>query len=143
MKRHPDWQARLVAYVVPMMSAPFSPGRVDCALFAAGGVKAMTGKDFARGFRGYRTLRAGLKKLREKGFADHVALAAARLPEVTHEGQPAPAMAQVGDVAVVETEEGPALGLVQGEAVYVMGPAGLGLVPLTDPRVIRAFRVGA
>jgi len=68
------------------------------------------------------------------GFADHVALAAALLPEMPS------AYARTGDGAVVATEDGPALGLVQGEMIYVLGPRGLSLVPRS--RATRAFRVG-
>ena len=134
MKRHDDWQGRLTDYVVPLMGAEFSFGQLDCALFAAGAVKAMTGKDLAWGFRSYRTLKGGLKKLKAAGYDDHIALAADKLPEIP------PSFAQVGDVAVVETDEGPALGVVQGETIYVMRLDGLGLVPLTT--ATRAFRVG-
>jgi len=50
------------------------------------------------------------------------------------------AYARTGDGAVVATEDGPALGLVQGEMIYVLGPRGLSLVPRS--RATRAFRVG-
>lgn len=132
--RHPDWQARLTDYVVQMMRADFRPGQADCALFAAGAVKAVTGEDHARGHRGYRTIAEGMRKLRRAGFEDHVALVASILPEI------APAFAQVGDVAVIETDEGPALGVVQGEMIYCLRPDGMGLVPLLS--AVRAFRVG-
>lgn len=132
MKRD-DWQARLTEYVVAVQRQAFEPGRMDCALFAAGAVHAMTGEDMAKGFRGYKTLAGGYRKLKAQGFADHVALAALRFKEVP------PAFAQVGDVAAVPTDEGLALGIVQGEWIYVMRPDGLGIVSLLD--AARAFRV--
>lgn len=131
--RRPDWQARLTAYVVSMQGAGFEAGRLDCALFAAGAVEAMTGTDHARGYRGYRTVAGGYKRVKARGHADHVALVASRLKEVP------PSFAQAGDLAVVPGEDGPALGIVQGEHVYVMRPDGLGLVSLLS--VERAFRV--
>jgi hypothetical protein len=131
--RRADWQARLTDYVISVQGASFRPGRLDCALFAAGAVRAMTGRDHARGFRGYRTLAGGARRLQARGFEDHVALVAARLEEVP------PAFAQAGDLAVIPTGEGPALGIVQGEQVYVMRPDGLGLVSRLD--AARAFRV--
>lgn len=132
--RHPDWQARLVAYLHASAREPFKPGRHDCALFAAGAVLAMTGQDMAAGWRGrYTTLSGGLRVLRKAGHADHVALAASMFPEVPV------AMAQPGDLAAVPTPDGLALGVVQGEAVYVIGPGGLALVSLMTAQ--RAFRV--
>ena len=132
--RRSDWREALTAYLVGTAAEPFVPGKADCALFAAGAVKAMTGQDFAHGFLGYRTTKGGLKKLMAKGYADHVALAASVLEEIP------PAFAQVGDVAVVPGDDGTdALGIVQGEMIYVSAPAGRGLVPLTS--ATRAFRV--
>ena len=81
----------------------------------------------------YSTMRGGLRVLRKAGFEDHIALAAAHFPEVP------PLMAQPGDLAVVPTDDGQALGVVQGEAVYVLGPHGLGLVSILSAS--RAFRV--
>ena len=39
-----------------------------------------------------------------------------------------PAFAQAGDLAVVPGEDGIALGIVQGENIYVLLPTGFGLV---------------
>lgn len=134
MMRQPDWHARLVEYLHGARVRPFQFGQHDCSLFAADCVAAMTGNDMAADWRGrYSTMRGGLRVLRKAGFDDHIALAASRFPEV------APLMAQPGDLAVVPTDDGPALGVVQGEAVYVLGPHGLGLVSILSAS--RAFRV--
>lgn len=134
IRRLDDWEPRLIGYVMPRMSDGFAWGRNDCALFAAGAVQAMTGVDLAHGYRGYRSLEGGLRRLKARGFEDHIALAASLLEEV-----PA-SLAHRGDVAVVQGDPGQALGIVQGEAVYVLRPyGGVGLVPVTE--VLRAFRV--
>lgn len=131
--RLPDWRQRLIDHIVATAAEPFKPGAHDCALAAANAVKAMTGKDYARGFRGYRTVAEGLRKLKAKGYEDHVALVAEHFEEIP------PAMAQVGDIAVVQGDDGLALAIVQGELLYVTGPQGRALVPLTS--AMRAFRV--
>ena len=134
MTRLPDWHARLVAYLAAAARTPFDPGRHDCALFASGAVEAVTGMDLAEGWRGrYRTLAGGRRVLKRAGFADHIDLAARCLEEVPV------SWARPGDIAAVPSADGPALGVVQGGAVYVIGPAGIGLVPLRD--ATRAFRV--
>ena len=126
-----DRLSLLIAYAAEAGARPFRPGRHDCALFAAGWVKLATGQDLARGWRStYRSLRRGQQLLEEAGFADHIALAAAHLPEIP------PAFAQVGDVAVLETQ---AFGIVTGEMIYCLKPQGLGLVPRSAMR--RAFQV--
>jgi len=132
-KRHPDWQQRLTDYLRAHHARPFAWGRWDCALFVAGGVRAMTGRDPMRGLRGYRTLREGLRKAQAAGLEDHVAAVADRFPEIH------PAFAGPGDIAVVPGEPGLALGIVQGAQIYVVGERGLGLMLLTEAR--RAFRV--
>ena len=126
-----DRLSLLIAYAAEASARSFRPGRHDCALFAAGWVKQVTGQDFARGWRStYRSLRRGQQLLEEAGYTDHVALAAAHLPEI------APAFAQVGDLAVLDDQ---ALGIVAGEMIYCLKPEGLGLVPRGQMR--RAFQV--
>jgi hypothetical protein len=133
MTRLPGWQKRLTAYIAACARRDFAPGQHDCAQFAAGAVEVMTGEALAPGFRDYGTIEGGIARLRAAGYRDHVALAAALLPEI------APMMATPGDVAVVERDGDLALGIVQGAKVYVVGPEGLGLVDLTE--AVRAFKV--
>ncbi|MDA3888699.1 MAG: hypothetical protein PF443_07845 [Allgaiera sp.] len=134
MKRFTDWQSRLISYLHDVLRRPFQEGMHDCALFAAGAVEAMTGEDYAAPYRGrYTTTLGGLRILRKDGYDDHVALAAAHLAEVPG------AFAQPGDLAVIPTDDGPSLGVVQGDRVYCLLPIGLGLEPLSS--ATRAFRV--
>lgn len=131
-----DWRRRLAQWMADCPRQPLAYGRHDCALFAASAVHAMTGHDFAAPYRGrYTTLRGGLRVLRAAGFEDHVALARHCLPVI-----PA-AFAAPGDLAVIPTGDPlPALGVVQGAAVFVLTPEGaIGLVPLTH--AIEALRV--
>lgn len=122
-----DWQGRLTEYLNATTQRRFRPGRHDCALFVAGAVKAMTGVDHAKGWRGYTSLKAGQAALQEAGFADHVALVAAHYPEIPV------AFARMGDVAVCE---GDALGIVTGEMVTVLRPDGRGLIPLMEAKKV-------
>jgi len=136
MKRRHDWRPALLAYMQAVAPIPFQWGRHDCALFAAGAVEAMTGEDFAAPYRGrYTTLLGGLRVLRRDGFADQAALTASLFEEI------APALAGVGDIAVVPEGDVIALGVVQGPRIYVVGPdvTGIGTVDLL--RASRAFRV--
>lgn len=135
MMRHPDWYARLAAYVAQVEAQPFVPGRFDCALFAAGAVEAMTGVDLAAHWRGrYRSVRGGVRVLRAEGYADHVALAAAHFEAIP------PAMAGIGDLGVVPSDTGHAMGVVLGSTVAVLRPeGGLGRVALSQ--LMGAFRV--
>lgn len=120
----------LINYLNSVRGQKFRPGKHDCALFVAGWVKIATGDDHARGWRGYRSLKAGQKKLAEGGHEDHIALAASILHEV------APAMAANGDLAVVN---GNALGIINAERVFVLHPDGLAHV--SRMKAERAFKV--
>ncbi|MFN4191809.1 MAG: DUF6950 family protein [Tabrizicola sp.] len=121
--RLPDWRSRLNDYLGEVAPADFRYGSNDCALFAAGAVRAMTGHDPAAAFRGvYSTLEGGLKRVRKAGFADHVAVVRTLFAEV-----PA-AFAQVGDIAVLDSKGEPVLGVVVGEVVACLSPRGLGHV---------------
>jgi hypothetical protein len=95
-----DPLSMLIAYAAEAGARPFRPGRHDCALFAAGWVKQVppARTSPAAGAARYRSLKRGQTLLETAGFADHVALAAAQLPEI------APAFAQVGDLAVLEDQ---------------------------------------
>jgi hypothetical protein len=134
MDRRPDWKPRLIEWLASIARTPFEVGKHDCALFVAGAINAMTGEDPAARFRGrYTTVRGGLRVIRAEGFNDPVEMIANRLEEV------APLMAQVGDIAVVDTPEGPALGVVAGAEILVLGLDGLGAVSLLEGK--RAFKL--
>lgn len=121
----------LQTYLAEVRRKRFRPGQHDCALFVAGWVKMVTGQDHARGWRSkYRSLKRGRAMLQEAGHADHIALAASVLEEVS------PAMAQTGDLAVID---GNALGVVSSDRVFVLHPDGLGHV--SRMRAGRAFKV--
>lgn len=135
MTRRADWRSRLRSYVDDCRRRPIDLGRHDCALFAAGAVEAMTGIDHAADFRGsYGTMAGGLRRVRKAGYIDHVDMVAALYPEI----RPA-ILAQVGDIAVVDGEGAPALGIVGGARVFVLRPAGMVTLDLTA--IQRAFRV--
>lgn len=135
MKRYSFWRTALADYLQRVSSRPFVPGEHDCALFAAGGVEAMTSEDFGAGYRGrYKTLAGGYRLLKKRGFESHADLAASIFEEIH------PSHAMVGDIAAVNGDGGIALGIVQGEGVYVLSPEGrIDTVPLLN--AIRAFRV--
>jgi hypothetical protein len=132
--RRPDWRARLVSYLALASGRTFRPGLMDCALFGAGGVEALTGFDPAADLRGkYRSIEGGYRALKAQGFASHTDFAASLL-EPIH-----PAFAQAGDLAVLPGDGGDALGIFQGPSVYCLGLSGL--VCVSRLNVKGAFKV--
>ena len=135
IKRHPEWRGNLCAYLESVSQDHFRPGVHDCALFAAGAVRAMTGVDLAAGYCGqYSTIADGMRMLRREGVRDLASLVSRHFQEIP------PLMAGVGDIALVEGEGGAdALGVVQAAAIFVLQRGGLGRVSLQAG--IKGFRV--
>jgi len=103
-------------------------------LFAAGVLKAMTGHDVAKGLRGYKSLKEGLRKIKDKGFSDPSGPFAAVLEEIP------PLMAQPGDIVKFEGELGVCLGVkIPGAAYAVDQVYGVGRADMTD--AVAAYRV--
>ena len=137
MKRLDGWYTSLANYVEIVRRTPFAYGEHDCALFAAGAVRAMTGDDPAADLRGsYSTLAGGMRKLKKLGFANHAEFAASLFAEVH------PSEGQIGDIAAIPVSDGAfALGVVAGSHILIVQPdrAGLGVVELLAAS--RMFRI--
>ena len=135
MIRRSDWEQRLADYLASCADAEFVWGRMDCALFAAGAVLAMTDFDPAAAFRGkYRSQAGSVRALRLYG--------ACTLPETIatmFEDRPV-AFARRGDLALHDGAVGVCVG---AEAVFV-GQEGdrPGLVRVPRAEWTRAWSVG-
>lgn len=133
--RFKDWEPRLVEYLASVAAVSFNAGTHDCAQFTGGAIEAMTGVNpAAKWFAGYSSIKAGVAALKRAGFDDHIAVAASLYDEIP------PAFAHKGDIGVVDGAEGlGALGIVQGEGVFVLSPEGMAIV--NRLQLNRAFRV--
>lgn len=139
--RHVDWPDRLHQALETAREMPFEWGTSDCALFACDVVLAMTGTDLAAGFRGVYDSRRGahyaLKDVCGGGLETLVETRAAE-----HQIAEVPlAFAQRGDVVLLNTQTGPALGICIGmDAVVPIEGQGFTAVPMAEVR--RAWAVG-
>lgn len=139
MNRHPKWEPRLTAFVEAARARPYAYGQWDCVLLCAGAVKAVTGKDPARGHRGkYRSPASAVRYLRSLGF-DH--------PEQLIDSQLAPkpvGFAQRGDLVLCRTPSGDNPGVCMGDFALVVGQQGEaeGLVPVPRTLWLKAWAVG-
>lgn len=125
-----DWRQRLIEYLTEVSTRTLTFGEHDCAIFAGGAAGAQMGVDYIGEWVGtYFDWTTGIEALNAKGYADHIDLVRQTFAEIPV------ALAQEGDIAVVDT----ALGVVQGSAIYVLRPEGIGLVPLMVATT--AFRV--
>lgn len=132
MKRYPDWQLRLEAFV-RVRSAPFEWAANDCALFAAGAVEAQTGVHLCPELRDYGNVREAMRALAAIGGVR--ALAARALGETI----PVP-FARIGDVVVVQAGKREALAICNGQTAIAPGPDGVIGFPMKQ--ALAAWRVG-
>lgn len=131
----PDWKTRLSRYMLAVMHKPFAYGEHDCALLWAGAIEAMTGQDLAAEWRGrYTTRLGGLRHLRKAGHDDHIALVEALFQKMQN-----PRFAQVGDLAVINTDDGMGSGVITGPFIAALGEAGMQMLPMTQAK--RVYRV--
>jgi len=133
MRRIENWPFALSRFLTERQAVPFVWGASDCCLFAADAVVAITGEDFAAGYRGtYATEEEAQALLEAAGGV--AALAGAVGPRCL------PTEARRGDVVLTE---GGALGVVDDSgrrvALYV---AGRGLSRLPADCIRMAWRVG-
>lgn len=117
--KHPDWHNRLIAVIRAAEKRPFLWGEHDCCLFAADCAEAMTGDNFADGWRGTYDSETGAKKALLGGGGSLEKVLAKYLDEVPVK------MAQRGDIAIVENAGTRCAGVIYGGAVWVPGETGL------------------
>ncbi|ORC19861.1 hypothetical protein B1H42_16565 [Enterobacter cloacae subsp. cloacae] len=117
--KHPDWHNRLIAVIRAAEKRSFLWGEHDCCLFAADCAEAMTGENFADGWRGTYDSETGAKKALLRGGGSLEKVLAKYLDEVPVK------MAQRGDIAIVENAGTRCAGVIYGGAVWVPGETSL------------------
>lgn len=130
-----EYWPQILADFIAAADRPFCWGTWDCGLLAADCVLAMTGVDIAAEFRGrYKTARGARKVMR-----GDMAQMMARVSQTY--GMPAipPLAAQRGDMVMIDTPLGDALGICVGSRVACAGPDGLVYVPIAQ--ALLAWRV--
>lgn len=138
LTRLPDWRRRFEAAIDEIKAKPFSWYDHDCGPGLAGRlVEAQTGASLSGFTVGrYHDAASAARLIRDLGFASLGNLVASLLPEIH------PSEARVGDIAAMPVPGpiGHALGVVNGERIFVLTETGIGTVDLLDAAM--AFRVG-
>jgi hypothetical protein len=144
IQRHLHWATRHYhTFLLDRAASKFSWGQHDCALFAADGVRAITGVDIAAAFRGrYDDEASALAAIKEITGGETVEDAAAwcaskhGLPEL-----PFPLMAQRGDLCTVADGGRVIAGLIHlsGRHIVCAGADHLHRISITSIR--RAWHV--
>jgi hypothetical protein len=134
--RHPEWQKRLADVIAASEREHFAYGRHDCVQFAFRCAASVTGRKCIPAHRNYKSKRGSQTAMRRAGFKS--------LGEVVgsvFELLSFPLLAQRGDIVLIDSTNGDALGVVgiDGATVHCLGPQGFQNLPLS--RAIQAWRV--
>jgi hypothetical protein len=125
--KHPDWHRRLINFLVSQQNAHFIWGQNDCCLFACACVLAITGTDPMAQWRGKYTTELGAKRYLKKYGGGTIlnafnAVFGPIKPRLN---------ANNGDLILIDTDQGDAVGIMQGCQVWAVGPAGLITLPIS------------
>jgi hypothetical protein len=142
LTRSSSWQSSLSQYLVACARQPFRYGVMDCGLFIAGAISAMTGLDVAAPLRGTYTNRreafAAIKALCGKPTMEAIAeyLANAHgIPEV-------PVLcAQRGDPVLLRHGRTSSLGVIAMHGTEILTPCKDGLFRLPLSHATRAWHI--
>jgi hypothetical protein len=130
--RYPDWDRRLTSHLFGRLRERFSYGGLDCVLFAANAVQAMTGTDLLGELRGkWHTKSQAMRMIASLGGL-RAAVA----------GVMGPASEQVpkrGDLVLCELGLGPTLCLSWG--IGVLGPGAEGLMTMRLPAQFETWSI--
>ena len=122
-----NWPQILAQEIEAARTRPFAWGSADCALFVADVVLAMTGHDYAADLRGYTGRAGAMERIADAGSLEQ--LVAGLL------GEPWPVNSiGRGDVVLIDTPKGEALGICLGTSCAFAGPKGLEFLAHRDPR---------
>lgn len=141
LKRLPKWRGPYSDLIDRIRARPFDwTSQYDCLMgLAIEAVRAITGHDFGAPYRGkYETPIGAYQLMRRAGFTDLGDAIASQLPEVpVHR-------ARIGDIVTLANPDDVifsyALGVVNGERIFVLREDGLGTRDLLEAE--RAFAVG-
>lgn len=131
--RIPQWPAALATLIEARAHVPFAWGPNDCASFVADAVLAMTDADLLNELRGTRrTIRAARQQIKRIGGVSAVIERAGLRPVPV-------ALAQRGDVLLIEQGDWPVLAVCNGAEALGTGIEGLAVS--TMDKVVAAWRV--
>jgi hypothetical protein len=126
----PEEEKALIDFLHAWQGLPFVWGKNDCCLFACNSVLAVTGIDPGWKYRDLYTTELGaLKALKKHGGGD------IKTAFTQVFGPIKPRLnAENGDLVLIDTELGDAVGVVQSCKVWAVSPAGLVSLPISQAK---------
>jgi hypothetical protein len=141
IRRHQDWPVVLPKALRELWGTPFAWGSHDCALAACTVIEAMTGHDPAAELRGTYDSETGALRAISRAGAEGLEDLAVRLANECGFPPVAVLMAQRGDLVLIPTSEGPALGIVDMDGIHAVFPSEKNAVRRPLRQCGRAWRI--
>lgn len=136
--RLPGWEQRLASVLEAYRTRPYRLGVSDCIRLACESVEALTGESYWHLLQGrYHDRDSAIRLVHVWGRNWTYAFSALWGVEAS-----APLAARRGDILTFEDEHDKHLAVCNGTTAAVYGPGGIGFVPITDPRMREAWRIG-
>lgn len=117
------WEGRLELMLGQV--GPFEWGTNDCCMFAVSAVEAITGVDYGKPYRGYKTQRGAATRLLKAGGVEAIATKALGEPKSRK-------LAKRGDVVSLFSDEQISLGVCIGDKIAAVSDNGLVLIPMNQ-----------
>lgn len=140
-----DIKAEIIEYIEQCQTKPFQWGTFDCCMFVCDFYKQAIGIDLAHWYRDKYNDEAGayqamLKRTRRKKISNSLVQRVAEIEcEANNFTEINYKFSQSGDMCVVNTPQGWALGLIHNGKVWATTTKGLVTLPLKE--VIKAWRM--
>lgn len=142
MRRAPNWQSALSRYIVSRAHAPFRYGVMDCGLFVADALAAMTGDDVAQELRGrYTTRREAFAHIERICGAPTMQAVAEYLAARNGLNEVPVTMAQRGDPLILRHGARSSLAIADLAPGYLLTPYRDGLLRLRIDLATRAYHL--
>lgn len=145
LTRLPDWRSRMHTNLDKVKVTPFGWGKNDCATLLTSHVFSLTGQDILKDYpQNYDSLEGALEAIKEYGYADFNEMVAANFAEIPTNH----VHAQVGDLAMIQTDPtkgdgvGWGIGVFLGGHVGVLTPKGYGYLPRSFSKITHSYKVG-
>ena len=142
LRRIPNWQSALSAYLLDAVGARFEYGKRDCGLFVAGAIEAMTGVDVAELLRGrYCNRPTAFAVIRALCGAPTMEAVSSHLAALYGLAETPVTMAQRGDPVQLRRGRASSLGIVAMHGTEILTPYGHGLLRLPLSHATRAWHI--
>lgn len=128
--RKEGWESALNKHLETV--GPFEWGTNDCCMFAVGCVEAITGVDYGKPYRGYKTKIGAARRLSDGNGVEGIATECLGKPKE-------PVKAKRGDVVMFDCGDGNALGVCLGVKIAAVSESGLMFVSMS--KAIKAWSV--